>query len=97
MVKESHSLTCPCCGYKTIDEEFEICDVCLWEHEPVQERRLDDDGGPNRVSLRQAQQNFARFGLSMGGPDPLLGSLEERTAVYERDPDWKPFAPIVNG
>ncbi|MBQ9279346.1 MAG: hypothetical protein IJ224_12015, partial [Lachnospiraceae bacterium] len=55
---------CPCCGYYTFEEEpkgnYGICPVCFWEDEPV----LDEDlaGGANRVSLKQARENFKLFG-----------------------------------
>ncbi|MEH7657210.1 CPCC family cysteine-rich protein, partial [Bacillus velezensis] len=32
--------TCPCCGYRTIEEEppgtYEICNICYWEDDEVQ-------------------------------------------------------------
>lgn len=32
--------TCPCCGYKTLDEEptdtYAICKICFWEDDGVQ-------------------------------------------------------------
>lgn len=55
---------CPCCGYYTFEEEpkgnYGICPVCFWEDELV----LDEDlaGGANRVSLKQARENFKLFG-----------------------------------
>lgn len=31
--------TCPCCGYKTLEEEvrgsYEICPICFWEDDSV--------------------------------------------------------------
>lgn len=50
-------LFCPCCGYNTITDTYEICDICGWEHDPVQADYPDEDGA-NRVSLRTAQRNF---------------------------------------
>lgn len=58
--------TCPCCGYKTLDEEptdtYEICELCFWEDDGVQFRDPDYEGGANEVSLRRAQHNFIKFG-----------------------------------
>jgi hypothetical protein len=57
--------TCPCCGYKTLSDEpghYEICPVCFWEDDWSQKEYPDDEGGPNRVSLRTGQQNFIDFG-----------------------------------
>lgn len=57
--------TCPCCGYKTLEEEppgtFEICEICYWEDDDIQFQDPDFEGGANEVSLRQAQQNFMKF------------------------------------
>ena len=59
---------CPCCGYLTLQvvsgtAEHEICKVCFWQHDHVDEAEPDRPPlGPNGVSLSQAQQNFAAFG-----------------------------------
>ncbi len=59
---------CPCCGYLTLDEEppgtFEICPVCEWEDDNVQHNDPNYRGGANTVSLREARENFQRFGAS---------------------------------
>lgn len=38
------SLTCPCCGYKTISTTYDICDIYGWEHDPVQQENPDMTG-----------------------------------------------------
>ncbi|MFT5502316.1 MAG: hypothetical protein ACI8XC_000021 [Gammaproteobacteria bacterium] len=49
---------CPCWGYLTFDEEacgtFEICPVCYWEDESVQNGEADCDGGAGGISLNEA-------------------------------------------
>jgi len=56
---------CPCCGYNTLIEKsngsYEICEVCFWESDPIQNRDLNYTGGANKVSLLQAQINFLQF------------------------------------
>ncbi len=59
---EDEDLTCPCCEYKTIGLEHEICHVCFWQCDRYQNTHPDDAGGPNRVSLREAQRNVAEVG-----------------------------------
>ena len=65
---KSGSFQCPCCGYYTFDESLEgsyaICAVCFWEDDAIQLAKPDYCGGANQVSLQQAQQNFAAFGVS---------------------------------
>lgn len=41
-----------------------ICEVCRWQDDRVQFRDPDDRGGANRVSLREARENFARYSKS---------------------------------
>lgn len=59
---------CSCCGYLTLSEEppgtFEICSVCNWEDDNVQFNNIEYRGGANEESLREARQNFKKFGAS---------------------------------
>lgn len=54
--------TCPCCGYKTLEEEppgtFDICSICFWEDDNVQFDDPDYEGGVNEESLKQHQKAF---------------------------------------
>lgn len=78
--------TCICCGYKTMDEEppgtFSICPKCFWEDDGV---NPDSWGGANGISLRTAQRNVIRFGVS----DEWYIN-EHSTREYEKDMTWKP-------
>lgn len=60
------SYSCPCCGYLTFDEEpcgtFEICPVCYWEDDNVQNHAPLYEGGANGISLNMAKQNFLKYG-----------------------------------
>ena len=53
---------CPCCGSQNITEpgEFEICDVCGWEDDPVQAAAPDYRGGANRTSLNEARSELVK-------------------------------------
>lgn len=85
-VVERHA--CPCCGYKTITDTYDICGVCGWEHDPVQQDHPDDDGGANKTSLRDAQRNYRRFGACDEA------SKRHGRAPYEwehRDSSWRPL------
>ncbi|MTH52808.1 hypothetical protein GKZ89_05250 [Bacillus mangrovi] len=82
--------TCPCCGYKTLDEEpsgtFDICKNCYWEDDNVMNDNPDYWGGANGVCLRQAQRNFIRYGAS---EKTYVGNVV--MGKYEKDPLWKPI------
>lgn len=59
-------LRCPCCGYKTLSERggYEICAVCFWEDNGVDDYNADEIlSGPNGyTSLAQARANYSNFG-----------------------------------
>jgi len=84
--------TCPCCGYKTLDEKppgtYDICPVCFWEDDAVQFDDPDYEGGANEVSLRQAQKNFMEFGAC---ERRVLSHVRRPTGVDERDMEWRPL------
>ncbi|MDR5760871.1 CPCC family cysteine-rich protein [Caballeronia sp. LZ035] len=48
---------CPCCQSLEIGEsgDYEICDICGWEDDPVQSADPDYKGGANEMSLNQAR------------------------------------------
>ena len=84
--------TCPCCGYKTLNEKppgtFQICEICDWEDDNVQYDDPDYEGGANELSLRQAQENFLSFGAKNKSHIEHVRKPEKSD---ERDPDWKPL------
>jgi hypothetical protein len=79
--------TCPCCGYTTLSKRgiYEICPACYWEDDPVQFRDPDFQGGANKVSLRQAQQNFIRFGACEEG---MMLYVRKPAGDEHKDPKW---------
>ncbi|WP_317854486.1 CPCC family cysteine-rich protein [Chakrabartyella piscis] len=78
---------CPCCGYYTFAEKpngtYDICEVCFWEDDPIQLDEPTYEGGANRVSLLQAQQNFLSF-----------GACEKEMIPYTRKPNLDEFTGI---
>jgi len=81
---------CPYCGYKTLDiprgESFEICEVCFWQNDAYQLSNPDDEAGPNRVSLKQAQKNFMDF---VACEREMLQHVRAPLPGEERDFNWK--------
>ncbi|MDV2884660.1 CPCC family cysteine-rich protein [Alkalihalophilus pseudofirmus] len=82
--------TCPCCGYKVLDEEppgsYEICSICFWEDDGVQFDDPDYEGGANTPSLRQAQINYLSFGACEKG---CIEFVRKPSINDVKDPDWK--------
>jgi len=62
----SRGLRCECCGFLTLTDpasgSYEICPVCFWDEDPVQNADPTFAGGANAVSLARARENFNRFG-----------------------------------
>lgn len=59
---------CACCGFLTMSDAergtFEICPICFWEDDRVQFNDIDFTGGANEENLREARENFKKFGVS---------------------------------
>ncbi|MFN7919242.1 MAG: CPCC family cysteine-rich protein [Bryobacteraceae bacterium] len=59
---------CHCCGFLTLSEPgfgtFEICAVCFWEDDPVQNEDPSFAGGANRESLNEARRNYIDHGAA---------------------------------
>jgi hypothetical protein len=84
--------TCPCCGYKTLTQKppgtFQICKVCFWEDDRTQFYSPDFKGGSNEISLREAQQNFIKFGASR---KRFLNCVQKLTKNDVKDSAWRPL------
>lgn len=85
-----HKFACPCCGYKTFshnpDGSYDICTACFWEDDPIQLADPDYEGGANRVSLRQAQKNFQKFGAC---EKHMVKNVQTPSKYEARDENWK--------
>ena len=51
---------CACCGNFTLEKDslFDICDICGWENDEVQEEKPDFAGGANNMSLNQYKEFY---------------------------------------
>ncbi len=75
---------CPCCGYLVFDEPPGsdcLCPICFWHDDVSQLRFPMEGGGPNKLSLLEAQRTFQR-----------LGAKEPRVQD-RRDEGWRPIDP----
>ena len=74
---------CLCCRYHAVrdDEGWSICPVCFWED--VGQIDLNEHGGPNHMSLREAKVNFLRLGAS--SEHNLENVLPEGKLMYSRE------------
>lgn len=54
------SIKCPVCGKYEFDEEddFDVCPVCMWENDGLQNKNPDYAGGANQMSLNEARKAY---------------------------------------
>lgn len=55
--RETAKIVCPVCG-KTQVGEYDICEICNWENDPIQFRNPNFSGGANRMSLLEAKEAY---------------------------------------
>lgn len=53
---------CACCGEYSLppDSEFEICPICGWQDDDIQNEDPQLEGGANDMSLEQARKEYLR-------------------------------------
>lgn len=51
---------CKCCGKYELDNNsiFQVCLICGWESDPVQEDNPDYSGGANEESLNEYKEKY---------------------------------------
>lgn len=87
---------CPCCGYRTLREgpgDYDLCPVCFWEDDGSALRWPLLEGGPNGISLIEAQRRFAHEGFV---DDIHRRQVRRPRADESRDPGWRPLDPEVD-
>lgn len=89
LFKNISRVTCPCCGYPTLEERanYEICDLCNWEDDGQDDHdSAKSFGGPNGgYSLDEARENFMKY-RTMYSPDnntTITGADSEKRAILK--------------
>jgi Leucine-rich repeat (LRR) protein len=82
---------CACCGYLTIEGPYDVCPVCYWEADDMQNVFPSSATGANRCCLIEARLNFARVGVS---DDRLLDKA--RAPLPEEIPDEENRVPHMH-
>lgn len=88
---------CPSCGFLMFStppgSDEEICDICLWQDDASSLRFATIPDGPNKVSLIEAQKNFAAYGAA----EPRLrAQARAPTPADRREPGWRPIDPKID-
>lgn len=65
---------CPVCGFKVFeyDNSHDICPVCKWEDDGVQNDEPDFCGGANKLSLNQYKARFDRLLFIQANINPMV-------------------------
>jgi hypothetical protein len=51
-------MKCPVCGQYEFarQDDYDVCEVCGWENDGLQEKQPDYEGGANEISLNEARK-----------------------------------------
>ncbi|NNV54254.1 CPCC family cysteine-rich protein [Limnovirga soli] len=54
--------SCPVCGYLTLDERdsFDICAICFWEDDGIDDFEENNESGPNHMTLKEGREIFQK-------------------------------------
>ncbi len=53
-----YTKTCVCCGKNTINHKYDICSICGWENDPVQNSDASFAGGANKLCLSDYRKKY---------------------------------------
>lgn len=76
--------SCPVCGYLTLDERnsFDICAICFWEDDGIDDFEVNEDSGPNHMSLKESREIFQEAKRKLltenVGGDNLIDTLKNK-------------------
>lgn len=88
---------CPSCGHRVFREtpgSYEICPVCFWEDDESGLRCPDVAvGGPNHVSLVEAQRNYLMYGAIEAR---WVDHVRPPTEQEPREAAWRPADPQLD-
>lgn len=76
--------SCPVCGYLTLEERdsFDICAICFWEDDGIDDFEVNNDSGPNQMTLKEGREIFQkakrRLLIATLGDDNLIETLKNK-------------------
>lgn len=87
--------SCPTCGYLTLDERngFDICSICFWEDDGKDDFEVNENSGPNHMTLREGREIFQEakrkllFTKVVG--DSLIESLRSKFSELDNSIDQR--------
>jgi hypothetical protein len=85
--------SCPVCGYLTLEERdsFDICAICFWEDDGIDDFEENNDSGPNHMTLKEGREIFqeAKRKLLTAnlGDDHLIDTLKNNFISLDKSID----------
>lgn len=81
--------SCPVCGYLTLDERdaFEICGICFWEDDGVDDLEDNEYSGPNHMTLKEGRiifQEAIRKLIETESDDNIINQLKDKFLKLDR-------------
>ena len=74
--------------FSALNDQGEICDICLWQNDLVDLQAMFEPMGPNKVSLETAQRNF----VALGAIDQhFVDKVRHPSEKDVRDSKWRPL------
>ena len=76
--------SCPVCGYLTLDERdsFDICAMCFWEDDGIDDFEENNYSGPNHMTLKEGREIFQdakrKLLSATVGDDSLIYTLKNK-------------------
>jgi len=82
---------CPCCNEGIIEEKYDICDVCGWEDDKLQNADRSLAGGANKLSLTDHCREYFKDNKIKYYTIEFLEKSSPVTAIYttKADSAWK--------
>ncbi|GHT80939.1 hypothetical protein FACS1894125_0710 [Actinomycetota bacterium] len=59
-MEKDELMKCACCGFQTLKNYYDICDVCGWQQDDIQEEDPDFKGGANSQSLNEYRTKWLK-------------------------------------
>ena len=87
--------SCPVCGYLTLDERdsFDICSICFWEDDGIDDFEVNNDSGPNHMTLKEGREIFQeakkRLLTATLSDDSLIDNLKNKFINLDNSIDQK--------
>ena len=88
---------CECCGQETLEAggRFDICPVCGWEDDNVQNHKPDFWGGANFICLNEAKRVYAEGKDLRAYKKAAQRRYREQQKKAEQETTQEPLSPAL--